>query len=119
MKSVDVKVVGEDSKGNQAGTSFTIHFTDETNVDNEKPKEGEGQRQDRAPALDQAEAPAEREQAQAIGELPQADLVADAAKGAWVSVDAQAMEHGRHALLTAREALLADFAAIDSRPPAG
>ncbi|OKH86658.1 VCBS domain-containing protein, partial [Thalassospira sp. TSL5-1] len=135
-KSIDIRVTGRDTRGNEATTTFTILFTDR-NIDGQDGKAGEnapdkqdGEKDqgnpdnvnpdngnpDNGNAPDTGEAPATSGNDRAEAPISDRDALAGmAAKERMLSriaVDAQAMNFGRHAILAEREALLADFAAL-------
>ncbi|OSQ36936.1 beta strand repeat-containing protein, partial [Thalassospira mesophila] len=141
VKSLDIRVSGRDTHGNEATTTFTILFSDrnaaapdEGGGDGEgdgdgKNQNGDGEK-DGAPARtdgaggkgdgkdnsnDQGEGAAQSD-GRAAGPTDardeQAGLAAKEGMLSRIAVNAQAMNYGRHAILAEREALLADFAAL-------
>ncbi|MEQ5778366.1 VCBS domain-containing protein, partial [Thalassospira sp. NFXS8] len=139
VKSLDIRVTGRDTHGNEATTTFTILFTDrnvdapdegttdgeksdEDGGDNATPADGDGNTpvddNDKADGNSNAngEGAAQGDNnadgATADARDQQAGLAAKERMLSRIAVDAQAMNYGRHAILAEREALLADFAAL-------
>ncbi|RCK42557.1 hypothetical protein TH25_22500, partial [Thalassospira profundimaris] len=136
-KSIDIRVTGRDTRGNEATTTFTILFTDrnvdapgEENGENapnqedgakngpESPDDGnpDNKNLENGNAPDAGDTPPDNANNRAEAPVSDGDALAGmAAKERMLSriaLDAQAMNYGRHAILAEREALLADFAAL-------